>query len=170
MVCAIDDEFHLLTGRLELGRDRQPEETVAVVPSARGIGSLRITFGVAIAREVGPATAGQERLRDHRRPQVDVDPIRVNLDLGDERAKDSETLTLAAGLDCSDDIRCGGERMLDPRRIPELRRERLCDGDGIGEEGSQALDNETLELGGRKALPGLMTTLRLRPDADDQPA
>src|SRR6185312_15097722 len=99
----------------------QPEETVAVVPSAGGIRSLRITFSLAIAREVGPAMAGQERLRDHRRPQVDVDPIRVNLDPSDERAKDRETLILAAGRDRSDDIPCGNERALDARRIPALR-------------------------------------------------
>ena len=77
----------------------------------------------------------------------------MNLDLGDERAKDSETLILAAGRDRSDDIRCGSERALDARRIPALRRQRLCDGDGVSEKGPQALDNETLELGGRKTLP-----------------
>src|SRR6185437_14174667 len=167
LVCAIDDEFHLLAGPLELGRDRQPEEAVAVVPSARWIGSVGITSSLAIVREVGPAMAGQERLRDHRRPQVDVDPIRVNLDLGDERAKDRETLVLA-GRDRWDDTPCGSERALDARRIAALRRQRLCDGDGIGEESSQTLDNETLELGGRKTLAGLMTALC--PDAGDQPA
>ena len=94
----------------------------------------------------------------------------MNLDLGDERAKDRETLVLAAGRDRLDDIRCGSERTLDARRIPALRRQRLCDGDGISEEGSQALDNETLELGRRNTLPGLMIALPLRPDAGDQPA
>lgn len=107
-------------------------------------------------------------MRDHRRPQVDVDPIQVNLDLGDERAKDRETLILIAGRDRSDDIRCGSERALDARRIAALRRQRLCDAHGISEEGPQALDNETLELGPRKTLPGLMTALR--PDASDQSA
>src|SRR6185312_11226710 len=168
LVCAIDDEFHLLAVPLELGRDRQPEEMVAVVPSARWMGSVGITSSLAIVREVGLAMAGQEHLRDHCRPQVEVDPIRVNLDPSDERAKDCETLILAAGRDRSDDIPCGNERALDARRIAALRRQRLCDGDGISEEGPQALDNETLELGPRKALPGLMTALR--PDAGDQPA
>jgi hypothetical protein len=84
--------------------------------------------------------------------------------------KDGETLVLAAGRDRADDIRRGSERALDARRIPASRRQRVRDGDGIGEEGSQALDNETLEVGGRHALPSLMTALPLRPDAHDEPA
>jgi hypothetical protein len=40
----------------------------------------------------------------------------------------------------------------------------------ISKESSQALDNQTLELGGRQALSGLVIALPLRLDARDQTA
>jgi hypothetical protein len=109
-------------------------------------------------------------MRDHGRPQVDVDPIGMNLSPSDKRAKDVESLLLAARRDRSDDIFRGGERAPDAGRVPASRRQRVRDSVGTGKEGSQALDNETVKLGGRKALSGFLIALPLRPNARDQPA
>jgi hypothetical protein len=81
LIRTIDDEFHLHARPLERGLDCQSDHAVEV----DRVGSGRCVRRPAIGLVAERVAAGQERLPNEVRLQVDVDPIAMDLGPSDEQ-------------------------------------------------------------------------------------
>ena len=108
---------------------------------------------VGVEPSLARTVAAEERVDEPIGSEINVDAIDVNLSAGDEGPQQTEGLFLAFCVDSPDDVGCGRDRALDVWRAAASRRQCRGDGVGIGKKGFEALDDQPLEFGRRKALP-----------------
>ena len=89
--------------------------------------------------------------------QVNVDPIRVNLDVRDEGAQDRPRCVVLLCVESPDNLRRRIGCPLLRRRVPLLWGQGVDQRDWIGDERSQTLNDKTFEIGGWNALARRLT-------------
>ena len=145
---SVDDELHFLAGAFELSWRGKPND---------GLSRVRVIFGrtrhdIALPQIGVTVVRLKNPLHEPLCAEVDIDAIEAHLDAHDHRTEDRVPRILSPVVQSPDNFRCRIVRPLLRRRVAPMSGQRFDNGDRIGEERSQTLNDKTFHTGRRNAL------------------